>query len=49
MEPVEYIIKKPTKIYQRMCYYTRPTWGLQAENIEVIYRQVMERIITFAA
>ncbi|XP_063392666.1 uncharacterized protein LOC134678145 [Cydia fagiglandana] len=45
----EYIVKKAQTIYKKLCIYIRPTWGIHAGNVNTIYRQVIEPIITYAA
>ncbi|CAK1593612.1 unnamed protein product [Parnassius mnemosyne] len=49
IEHAKYITNKALSIYKKLCIYVRPTWGIHPENIEIIYRQVIEPIITYAA
>lgn len=44
-----YIIKKVTKTFKKLCKFVRPTWGVHSENVEIIYKQVIEPTITYAA
>lgn len=46
---VRYAIAKTQRIFKNLCKYVRPTWGIHAENVVVIYRQVVEPMITYAA
>ncbi|XP_072946175.1 uncharacterized protein [Epargyreus clarus] len=46
---VKYIINKSTIIYKKLAIFARPTWGTQPENIKIIYKQVIEPIVTYAA
>ena len=39
---VKYAIKKATKVFKKLCMFVRPTWGIHAENVTTIYRQVIE-------
>ncbi len=45
----KYAIMKATRVFKNLCKFVRPTWGVHAENITTIYRQVIEPIITYAA
>ncbi|KAI5639845.1 reverse transcriptase (RNA-dependent DNA polymerase) domain-containing protein [Phthorimaea operculella] len=45
----EYIINKGLKIYKSLCKFIRPTWGIQSENVSIIYQHVIEPIITYAS
>ncbi|XP_061709455.1 uncharacterized protein LOC133519467 [Cydia pomonella] len=45
----EYAIKKAQNIFKRLCIFIKPTWGIQSENVKIIYRQVIEPIVTYAA
>lgn len=46
---VKYITQKANKVYGFLCKYVRPTWGVNSENIKIIYEQVIQPIITYAA
>ena len=46
---VNQVINKAQNIYKKLCIFTAPTWGIHSENISVIYRQVVQPIITYAA
>ncbi|CAK1580717.1 unnamed protein product [Parnassius mnemosyne] len=46
---IKYVANKAIKIFHKLCIYCRPTWGIQPENISIIYHQVIEPIITYAA
>lgn len=46
---IRHAIQKATRVYKAICLYVRPTWGLHSENVEIIYHQVIEPMITYAA
>ncbi|XP_045541201.1 uncharacterized protein LOC123722730 [Papilio machaon] len=46
---VHFIINKASRIFNKLCLYTRPTWGAHPENIRTIHNQVITPIITYAA
>lgn len=46
---VEHVITKAERIFGKLCLFCRPTWGTHPENVQTIYRQVIEPIITYAA
>ena len=46
---VRSVIRKATNIFKSLCKYVRPTWGVHPENVTIIYKQVIEPIITYAA
>lgn len=46
---VEHIINKATRIFTKLCLFCRPTWGTHPENVQTIYRQVIEPIVNYAA
>lgn len=46
---VKYIINKALVLFNKLSKYVRPTWGAQPENIRIIYKHVIEPIITYAA
>lgn len=46
---VRYVIGKATRTFNKLCMYTRPTWGAHPENIRTIYLHVIEPTITYAA
>ena len=46
---VNYAIDKANKIFHKLCIFTASTWGISSENISIIYRQVIQPIITYAA
>ena len=45
----KYVINKVTKTFKTLCKYVRPTWGVSPENVDVIYRHVIEPTVTYAA
>lgn len=45
----EYIIEKSKKLFNKITNYIRPTWGVSPENIRIIYHQVIQPIISYAA
>ncbi|XP_072933661.1 uncharacterized protein [Epargyreus clarus] len=46
---VRYVLGKAMKIFDKLCIYTRPTWGAHPENVRTIYQRVIQPIITYAA
>ncbi|KAI5646549.1 RNase H domain-containing protein [Phthorimaea operculella] len=42
-------IEFPITLYKNLCIFIRPTWGIQSENVRIIYQHVIEPIITYAA
>lgn len=46
---IRHAIQKATRVYKALCLYVRPTWGLHPDNVETIYRCVIEPIVTYAA
>jgi ribonuclease HI len=46
---INYAISKAIRIFKNHCKFVRPTWGIHAENVTIIYRQVIEPTITYAA
>ncbi|XP_045539744.1 uncharacterized protein LOC123722321 [Papilio machaon] len=46
---VHFIINKASRIFNKLCMYTRPTWGAHPENIKTIHNQVIVPVITYAA
>ena len=46
---VRSVIRKATNIFKSLCKYVRPTWGVHPENVTIIYQQVIQPIITYAA
>ncbi|CAG4985418.1 unnamed protein product [Parnassius apollo] len=46
---IQYVIGKATKFFNKLCLFTRPTWGAHPENIRAIYHQVIVPIVTYAA
>lgn len=46
---VQHIINKASRIFNKLCLFSRPTWGAHPENIRTIYLQVIEPIVTYAA
>ena len=46
---VKHIIAKVTKTFRLLCRFVRPTWGIHPENVETIYRHVIEPTICYAA
>ena len=49
IQHARYVIKKVTKTFKKLCKFVRPTWGVHPENVETIYRRVIEPTITYAA
>ena len=49
VEHSKYIIKKATKIFNKLSKFVRPTWGVHPKNVDTIYRRVIEPIICYAA
>ncbi|KAL0858960.1 hypothetical protein ABMA27_010820 [Loxostege sticticalis] len=45
----KYIIAKATKLFKRLSLFVRPTWGAHPETVAIIYKQVIQPIITYAA
>lgn len=45
----EYIIDKAKKLYNKLITFVKPTWGVHPENLKVLYQQVVEPIICYAA
>ena len=45
----KYIITKASKVFNKLCMYVRPTWGIHPANVETIYRQVIEPMVCYAA
>ncbi|XP_061383025.1 uncharacterized protein LOC133320098 [Danaus plexippus] len=48
-EHINHIVYKATKIFNRLSFFCRHTWGAHPENIRIIYLQVIQPIITYAA
>ena len=46
---VKHVIQKASRVFENLCKFVRPTWGVHAENVTTIYRQVIEPTITYAA
>ena len=46
---VRIVLQKASNIFKNLCKFVRPTWGVHAENVRTIYKQVIEPIITYAA
>ena len=46
---VRSVVRKASNIFKNLCKFVRPTWGVHSENVSIIYRQVIEPIITYAA
>ena len=45
----KYIITKESKVFNKLCMYVRPTWGIHPANVETIYHQVIEPMVCYAA
>ena len=43
------VILKAQKVFKSLCKYVRPTWGVHAQNVETIYKHVIEPMVTYAA
>ncbi|OWR43973.1 TRAS3 protein [Danaus plexippus plexippus] len=48
-EHINHIVYKATKIFNRLSFFCRHTWGAHPENIRIIYLQVIQLNITYAA
>lgn len=48
-EHIRYAIQKASRVYKAICLYVRPTWGLNPENVEIIYHSVIEPMVSYAA
>lgn len=46
---IKYVISKSLTIYRKLSKFTRPTWGAHPDNVRIIYKQVIEPTITYAA
>lgn len=46
---VYYVLGKASKIFTRLCLFSRATWGIHPENVRTIYKHVIEPIVTYAA
>ena len=46
---VRIVLGKASIIFKNLCKFVRPTWGVHAENVRTIYKQVIKPIITYAA
>ncbi|XP_047022634.1 uncharacterized protein LOC124632025 [Helicoverpa zea] len=44
-----YTIEKSKKLLNKLTIFVRPTWGVHADNIRIIYEQVIQPIIYYAA
>ena len=42
-------IDRTRKLYNKLIKYVRPTWGIQSDNIEIIYRMVIEPTLSYAS
>ena len=49
VQHVRIVLRKASAIFKNLCKFVRPTWGVHSENVAIIYRQVIEPIITYAA
>ncbi|KAL0858964.1 hypothetical protein ABMA27_010824 [Loxostege sticticalis] len=45
----KYIMGKATRIFKKLALFVRPTWGAHPENINMIYKQVIQPMFTYAA
>ncbi|KAG6465903.1 hypothetical protein O3G_MSEX015484 [Manduca sexta] len=46
---IHHATSKAYKIYNSLCKFIRPTWGIHSENVRIIYKHVIQPIITYAA
>ena len=46
---VRAVVRKASNIFKNLCKFVRPTWCVHSENVSIIYKQVIEPIITYAA
>ncbi|CAG4947588.1 unnamed protein product [Parnassius apollo] len=46
---VDFIFNKVRKLYTRLITFVKPTWGIHFENIEIIYKHVIEPIVCYAS
>ncbi|CAG4944782.1 unnamed protein product [Parnassius apollo] len=46
---VDFIVNKVRKLYTRLITFVKPTWGIHSENIEIIYKHVIEPIVCYAS
>ena len=49
VQHVRIVLRKASNIFKNLCKFVRPTWGVHSENVAIIYKQVIEPIITYAA
>ena len=49
VQHIRIVLRKASGIFKNLCKFVRPTWGVHSENVAIIYRQVIEPIITYAA
>lgn len=45
----DYIIEKAKNLFHKLAMYIKPTWGIHPGNITIIYNQVIQPIICYAA
>ena len=48
-EHVKHAIAKAAKVFRNLCKFVRPTWGVHSDNVTIIYKQVIQPMITYAA
>lgn len=46
---VRFAIDKASRLFQRLCLFARPSWGLSPENIDSIYRYAIVPTVTYAS
>ncbi|CAK1540866.1 unnamed protein product [Leptosia nina] len=46
---INYIIQKSQNLFNKLCNFIRPTWGIHSDNIKTIYHMVIVPTITYAA
>ncbi|CAK1541875.1 unnamed protein product [Leptosia nina] len=46
---INHITQKAQNIFNKLCNFIRPTWGIHTENIKIIYHMVIVPTITYAA
>ena len=43
------VVLKAQKVFRSLCKFVRPTWGVHPQNVETIYKHVIEPMVTYAA
>jgi ribonuclease HI len=49
IQHAKYAIQKAKKVFNSLCKFVRPTWGVHPSNVESIYKHVIQPMITYAA